>query len=307
MGCRDSRGAHSRFAGDGDAVSGLIGALLYVVLAPVLGGLLGGVDRIVSARMQSRVGPPVAQPFYDVLKLLSKRPTVVNHFQNFYVACFLVFVIVTGAIFFSGGDILLAIFALTVGAIFLVLAAYAPNSPYSNIGAERELLQMMAYEPMLLVVAMGIYVVTDSFNVREIVQFGDGLLAYLPAAFLGFLLVLTIKLRKSPFDLSTSHHAHQELVKGVTTELSGPSLAIVEVAHWYENVFLLGFVYLFFAWLGPVVAIAATFVVYLFEVLVDNVFARLTWRITVKLCWLAAGLLGCTNLLLVYYMFKGYP
>ena len=33
-------------------------------------------------------------------------------------------------------------------------------------------------------------------------------------AFVGFLYILTIKLRKSPFDLSYSHHAHQELVKG---------------------------------------------------------------------------------------------
>jgi len=286
-------------------LSGPVGALIYVLLAPLVGGMLGGIDRIVSARMQSRMGPPVLQPFYDVLKLLGKRPTVVNHFQNFYVTCFLVFIIVTGAIFFGGGDILLAIFALTVGAIFLVLAAYAPNSPYSNIGAERELLQMMAYEPMLLITAMGMYVVAGSFNVRDIVRFREGLLGYLPAIFLGFLFVLTIKLRKSPFDLSMSHHAHQELVKGLTTELSGPSLAVVEVAHWYENVFLLGFVYLFFAWLGPVIAVAATFAVYLFEMLIDNVYARLTWKFTVRVSWLAAGLLGGVNLLLVFYMFRG--
>ena len=64
--------------------------------------------------------------------------------------------------------------------------------------------------------------------------------------------ILTIKLRKSPFDLSTSHHAHQELVKGVTTEFSGMTLAFVEIAHWFENVLLLGIVYLFFAWSSPV-------------------------------------------------------
>jgi len=69
----------------------------------------------------------------------------------------------------------------------------------------------------------------------------------LPGIFISILFVLTIKLRKSPFDLSTSHHAHQELVKGLTTEFSGSSLAMIEVAHWYENIMLLGFVYLFFA------------------------------------------------------------
>ena len=33
--------------------------LIYLVVAPLLGGLLAGVDRIVSARLQSRLGPPI--------------------------------------------------------------------------------------------------------------------------------------------------------------------------------------------------------------------------------------------------------
>ena len=43
-----------------------------------------------------------------------------------------------------------------------------------------------------------------------------------------------------------SHHAHQEIVRGITTEFSGPALALIEITHWYENVLLLGMVYLFF-------------------------------------------------------------
>ena len=45
-----------------------------------------------------------------------------------------------------------------------------------------------------------------------------------------------IKFRKSPFDLSTSHHAHQEMVKGLTTEMSGTTLAIMNIAEYYEMV-----------------------------------------------------------------------
>ena len=41
----------------------------YLVLAPLVGGLLAGFDRKISARMQGRIGPPIFQPFYDVLKL----------------------------------------------------------------------------------------------------------------------------------------------------------------------------------------------------------------------------------------------
>jgi formate hydrogenlyase subunit 4 len=59
---------------------------------------------------------------------------------------------------------------------------------------------------------------------------------FLPGVFLGLVYILGIKFRKSPFDLSMSHHAHQELIKGTVTEFSGKTLAMVEVAHWYENI-----------------------------------------------------------------------
>jgi ech hydrogenase subunit B len=275
----------------------------YLLLAPIAGGLLAGFDRIVTARMQSRKGPPLLQPFYDVFKLLQKRGTVVNGFQNFYMFCFLIFIMLTGVLFFSGGDLLLTIFALTIGAVFLVLGAFSTNSPYSTIGAERELLQMMAYEPMLLIAAMGMYVVTGSFQVRAIATYADPLVIFLPAIFIGFLFILTIKLRKSPFDLSSSHHGHQEIVKGISTEFAGPALAVFEIAHWYENILLLGFVYLFFAALNPAIAVCITLAAYIIEIFIDNVYARLTWRITFKSSWIVAATLGAVNLL-VLAMFK---
>ena len=83
------------------------GAVLFLVGAPFLGGLVAGADRIISARMQARVGPPLLQPFYDVLKLFEKRAMVAGTLQVFFVSCFLLFVMLTGAVFFSGGDLLL--------------------------------------------------------------------------------------------------------------------------------------------------------------------------------------------------------
>jgi ech hydrogenase subunit B len=276
----------------------------YIVLAPILGGLLAGFDRIVTARMQTRKGPPIAQPFYDVFKLLGKRSIMVNTSQNFYVILFLVFIVFTGALFFGGGDLLLTIFALTVAGIFLALGAYSAASPYSKIGAERELLQMMAYEPMILIMAIAMYQVTKSFHVYDIAAYPATLAAYLPGVFVGFIFILTIKLRKSPFDLSTSHHGHQELVKGLTTEFSGPTLAIIEIAHWYENILLMGFVYLFFAGLGPIAAVAITIVAYLFEILIDNTFARLTWRVTVRSSWVVALLFGAGNVIILCQLIR---
>lgn len=279
----------------------LIGALVFLLAAPIVGGLLAGADRIISARMQSRVGPPLFQPFFDVLKLFEKKQTVVTHYQTFYMSLFLLFVIISGMIFFSGGDLLLCIFALTVGGVFLALAAFSPNSPYSKIGAERELLQMMSYEPMLLLVAIGFYGATQSFQIHDIFSSSTPLLWALPGMFVGYLFILTIKLRKSPFDLSTSHHGHQELVKGLTIEFSGRHLALIEIAHWYENVLLLGFVYLFVAQFGVAIAVAITLAAYLLEILIDNTYARLTWHFTLKASWIVAAVFGVVNLILIFY------
>ena len=273
-----------------------IRVLLYLVTAPVVGGLLVGLDRKITARMQARQGPPLLQPFYDVCKLWQKENIVVRRSQNYYILLFLVFVVFTGGLFFSGSDLLLVIFALTLAAIFFVLGAYKASSPYSFVGAERELIQMMAYEPMVLLTAIGMYMVTKSFQVDEIAHHPHLLVLALPGVFLGFLYTLEIKFRKSPFDLSSSHHAHQELVKGITTEFSGRGLAMIEIAHWYENVFLLGWVYLFFASL-PMVGIAASAFVFLFVILVDNVFARLKWQAALKSAWLVAAVLGFGNII----------
>ena len=195
--------------------------LVYLVGAPIVGGLLAGADRRVSARMQARQGPPLLQPFLDVLKLCQKENVVVRRSQNFYILFFLLLMIFTGALFFTGADLLLVIFALTLAGIFFILGAYKASSPYSFVGAERELIQMMAYEPMVLLTAVGMYMVTRSFQVREIASYPGVPPLALPGVFLGFLFTLGIKFRKSPFDFSSSHHAHQELVRGITTEFSG--------------------------------------------------------------------------------------
>ena len=276
-------------------------AVLAVVAAPLLGGLLAGFDRRISARMQSRRGPPILQPFYDVLKLFRKENIVVRRSQNFYVYFFLFFMAFTAALFFSGGDMLLTIFALTLAGIFLVLGAYKASSPYSFIGAERELLMMMAYEPMVLLTAVGMYLVTRSFIVGEIARYPQLLVRTLPGLFIGFVFILIFKLRKSPFDISASHHAHQEIVNGVTTEFSGRTLAFIEIAHWYETVVVLGMVALFFASL-PWLAVLVTAGVYVLMILVDNVFARVKWQLALASGWIVAGTLGVGNILVVYFL-----
>lgn len=273
----------------------------YIFLAPLVGGLLFGVDRKLSAWFQGRVGPPILQPFYDVFKLFAKESVVVRHSQNIYIFFYLLFMVFTGSLFFAGENILLIIFALTLADVFLVLGAYHASSPYSFIGAQRELLQIMSYEPALIFTAAGSYLVTGSFYVSDIVSFNAPLIMYLPAIFFALFYILEIKFRKSPFDLSTSHHAHQEIVKGITTEFSGCALAVIEIAHWYETVLVLGFVFIFFAfniWIALLVTLGA----FLVAVYIDNSFARTKWQITLFTSWLIAFFFGMGNVIVLYFL-----
>ena len=283
----------------------IITVIAYLVLAPLLGGLLAGIDRKITARMQGRIGPSIFQPFYDVNKLLNKEVLKINDAQYVFALCFLVFVVITGALFFAGCDLLLVFFMLTTAAMFLVIEASTTNTPYSVMGSQRELAQMLSYEPMVLLTAIGFYIATGTFNVGEIILSDVPAIKYMPGIFIGFLFILSIKFRKSPFDLSTSHHAHQELVKGVTTELSGKMFAVIEISHWYENVFLIGIVALFFifnAWWSGIVAIVMCALSYFLEILIDNTSARVKWELMFKLTWVITLVFGVINVLILYLM-----
>lgn len=179
----------------------------YLILAPFLGGLLDGIDRIISARMQRRKGPPLLQPFYDLKKLFSKQMIAVNNVQMLLNLSYLVFLAVAGAMLFGGMDILMCLFILSTADMFLIMSASSDSSPFSTLGANREMIQMMAYEPLTLLIAVGFYLATGSFHVGEIITSSQSPVMMMPGMLIGFMFISAVKLRKSPFDLSTSHHA----------------------------------------------------------------------------------------------------
>lgn len=280
----------------------IISVILYLILAPVVGGLIDGFDRKISARMQGRKGPSVLQPFFDLKKLCQKNMLYVNTSQIILLISYAVFVVITGALFFAGFDLLLCFFALSTASVFLIMASSSTHSTYSSIGSMRELMQIMAYEPMVLITAVTFYLTTGSFRTADIVNADKPAIFMMPAVFIGFCFILTIKFRKSPFDIATSHHAHQEVIKGLTSEFCGPEYAITTMAEWYENVFLYGVVALFFIYnakMSILVAILACIIVFFIEVLIDNTSARVKWQLMLKLAWSVTIICGGLNLLVL--------
>lgn len=280
----------------------VISVIAYILLAPLIGGLLEGCDRKISARMQGRIGPSILQPFYDVKKLFNKQFILVNRAQTFLVLSYMISMIFTGCLFFSGTDILLCFFALSTAATFLIFASSVTYSPYSSLGSSRELVQMMSYEPAILLTCVGFYLADKTFNVSEIIQSQYSSIVYLPGFFIAFIFILTIKMRKSPFDISSSHHPHQELVKGITTEMGADILAMVDITEWYENVFLLGVVAIFIINSNPIsyiFAIIVVLAVYFLEILIDNTCARVKWNLMLELTWIITLLSAGLNLFIL--------
>ena len=164
---------------------------------------------------------------------------------------------------------------------------------------------MMAYEPMVLLTAVGFYVATGTFYVKDIIHMNTSAIAFLPGVFVGFLFILTIKMRKSPFDLSTAHHAHQEIVRGVTQEMVGSNLALIHLAEWYEVVFLMGVVALFIVNSNPISYVVALIVIlatYFLEILIDNTSARVNWKVLLVSTWVVTLVAGGINLTILVLM-----
>jgi ech hydrogenase subunit B len=290
--------------------------LIFIfIVTPIAIGILNGLDRIITARLQGRKGPPLLQPFYDVFKLFAKAPKYANAISILYLAAYLVFSIVTLGLLVFGQDYLLILFTATLTAAMFVLTGMSFKSPYSQIGSHRELIQLISYEPVLILAAFGI------FGYTALIAGGDGafsggtfmisalyaegiklpMIVYLPLLFFALTIILTIKLRKSPFDFSTSHHGHQEIVKGITIELSGRYLAIAELAHWFETMFILGLIVIFFGpwWYWGILAAA---VLYILEILLDNVTPRLTYSWMLKATWITGITVCVVNLLWIYLL-----
>ena len=269
-------------------------SVAYIIVAPFLGGLIVGLDRKITARMQNRIGPPIIQPFYDLIKLWGKEPFLASSFQPILAMGYFGFIF-TGLILLAfRQDLLHIIFTLTLADICLIVAAYNSKSPYSNLGGRRELLSMLSYEPLMVLTAISVQVVTGTFLVKGIFEYGTPLLLLMPAAYVTQQLVLIIDMKKSPYDIAGSGHAHQELVRGVYTEFSGYTLALIELGHWTKLVFILSLISLFWAQ-NLIIGWALALLLWFIAIVADNIYPRLTWKSMLRTSWVLGFMLILAN------------
>ena len=194
-------------------------AIVTVIVAPFIGGLLAGINRRITARLQGRLAPRSFSRSMISSSCSARSRIASSRMQFVWIYAYLVLTITALLMLVLGQDILLLMFVLGFAAVSFALGGFSSRSPYSHIGANRELMQILAYEPVLLLLAVGVFAQNNSFLISGIFTNSTPLLLHLWPILIALLMVLTIKLRKSPFDLATSHHGHQELIKGIISHL----------------------------------------------------------------------------------------
>lgn len=236
-------------------------AIILLFMAPTA-GIITWVERRVSARMQSRVGPNRAGPqgflvwLADGIKSIMKEDIIPTDSDKplFRLAPYLVFGGVSATfVVMPFGQYLIAA-DLDIGILFIVAVTslvtiglmtggWASNNKYSMLGGIRSAAQIISYEVPGAVAIVCIVMMTGSLRLQDIIRAQGGwpwdwFMFRNPVTFALFFLYFTTALaegNRAPFDLP---EAESELVAGYSTEYSGMRYLFFFFAEW-ANVFVM--------------------------------------------------------------------
>lgn len=228
-----------------------IGILLF--LSPLIEGIL----RRFKALVHSRIGPPLLQPYWDILKLLGKDDVRSPHsflgplpawlaLAALLAAGLLVPLGTTPA--FAGGDLFLFLYLIGFASVCTMLAGMDSGSPYAFLGMGREMMTSFVVEPVLFVALITAALKSHSFRFADMAFFqqvsGTSVSMIISGAAL--LLAIQAQLSKLPFDIP---EAEGELMGGVFAEMSGPTFALYRWGFIVKQVvFALLLAQIFFPW-----------------------------------------------------------
>jgi len=214
-----------------------LGAGPAAVLAA--GPLLDGVGRRVRARLESRVGPPLAQGYLDLAKLAAKSP-VASAFNPIVEAAPWVALVsaVTAALllplggrtpFGFAGDTVVLLYLMGLSCAAIAIGAAASGSAYAFLGASRELVLLLLVEPVVMAAFVVVGLQAGSFRLDVLANWHllHGPSVASAVAAVAVVVALLAYLGRVPFDLS---EAEQELTGGATVEFGGRPLALLRWA-----------------------------------------------------------------------------
>ena len=227
--------------------------LLVLVLAP---GLLG-LTRKVKAQLLRRQGPPVLQPYRDLLRLIRKQVVLAENaswlfrsapyliFAATWVAAALVPTFATGLEFSWTADLIAITALLGSSRFFLALVGMDVGTSFGGIGASREVMFASLAEPAMIMIVFTVALVAGSTQLSEVAEFmlsHVSLRVSLGLALVGLVIVALAENARIPVDNPATHLELTMVHEAMVLEYSGRHLAVIELAAALKLLFYLSLI-----------------------------------------------------------------
>ena len=246
----------------------IIGTIGLALFGIIFGLLYKGVDRKVSAHMQGRIGPPIVQPFRDVRKLFTKENIVPDNAIPwvFHLAPLIGLIAAISILLYlpiggfaplatGYGDLILVLYLLIIPSLALVIGGFASGSPYATVGAQREMVTMIAYEfPLAIIIVtfawkLSITEIANPFSIGAVMSTPIwGIVG--PLGFIGFIVLLLALIIVTPAELSKipfdAPEAETEIGGGLLVEYSGRNLGMFYLMDSVKTVVMASIIVLLF-------------------------------------------------------------
>ena len=216
--------------------------LLVLALAPLLVGFV----RKVKARLVRRQGPPLIQPYRDLIRLLRKDVVLADNaswlfrsipyviFAATWVAAALVPTFATGLIFSWSADLIAIIALLGLARFLLALAGLDIGTSFGGIGSSREVMIASLAEPAMLMIVFTLALLAGSTQLSTMAAFlgSDvaGLHVSLGLALIALIMVAIAENARIPVDNPATHLELTMVHEAMVLEYSGRHLALIDLS-----------------------------------------------------------------------------
>ena len=202
--------------------------------------LVDGIFRKLLARTQNRIGPPITQSFYDIIKLFGKKRSDSKGYKNilFKTIPFLYFISTCSLFLFVLGiakfefDFIMLIYMIILSSALYILLGLVSNSPFGAFGSMRDMLLMICYEIIMTISLFSFIIYSDVLTLSEMNE--SWLILKLPIASLCLFVVALVETRITPFDTA---EAEAEIMGSIETEYSGGNLGFIGLSRQLRFLF----------------------------------------------------------------------
>lgn len=232
-----------------------VATIIYLLLLATLPFLTLGIIRKMKARFQNRLGPPLFQSLYNILKLMSKGETVSTDSSYLFrmgpLICFATVLLlalllpwVPVAPALPGRDLFLIVYLFALVRFFAIISSLDVGSPFGAFAASREATLSLLTEPaiVLALVALGLSVHTTDLGVVFAAPTSTRLVDVPLWILSGTALFLAslVELSRMPIDDPSTHLELTMVHEAMVIENSGPNLALIELSYALRLVLLFG-------------------------------------------------------------------